>query len=69
MHQLAEKLQDSDDDDQVLSFQLRVCEMAATCRGTYDVDPTHLSHLLASAEDFAILMNVPFEYSTIHLPF
>ena len=56
MHQLAGKLQGSEDDNEVLNFQRRVCEMAATCRGTYDVDPIHLSHLLTSAEDVAILV-------------
>jgi len=56
MHQLAGKLQDSEDDNEVLNFQRRVCEMAAMCRGTYDVDPVHLPYLLASAEDVAILV-------------
>jgi hypothetical protein len=33
-----------------------VLESGATCRGTYDVDPDHILHLLDSTNDVAILI-------------
>jgi hypothetical protein len=54
--QLVQKLQSCETDDLVHQFQRRVCEMAATCRGTYDVDPCHLSHLLKTDSDLAVLV-------------
>jgi hypothetical protein len=56
MHQLARKLQDSQDEVQVQEFQLRVYEMAATCRGTYDVDPEHAPCLLESSDDVCVFV-------------
>ena len=49
------KLQDADDDDQASELQRRACDMAATCRATFDVeDGTHLDALLCASEDVAI---------------
>lgn len=54
--ELSTKLQQSVDEHKIREFQHRVCEMAATCRGTYDVDPDHVPSLLESPEDVAILV-------------
>jgi hypothetical protein len=56
MDQLAEKLQENEDESAVESFQMRVCEVAAICRGTYDVDPIHAPFLLESVEDVSIFV-------------
>jgi hypothetical protein len=56
MHQLAKKLRVTEDEDKVREFQRRICEVAATCRGTYDVDPDHVPFLLRSNEDVAVLV-------------
>ncbi|KIM82965.1 hypothetical protein PILCRDRAFT_819766 [Piloderma croceum F 1598] len=56
MHQLAKKLRVTEDEDKVRELQQRICEVAATCRGTYDVDPDHVPFLLRSNEDVAILV-------------
>lgn len=57
---IAQKLQkaaDAADEKEVSELRRRVCEMAATCRATFDVDPgTHLDALLCSSEDLAILV-------------
>lgn len=70
--ELAEKLQASHEEDQVAQYQVRVCEMAATCRATYDVDPQHVSEVCHTPEDIAILVecaitvhnNTPASFST-----
>jgi hypothetical protein len=56
MRQLMEKLQENEDENRIGDLQLCLCEMAATCRGTYDVDPDHVRHLLASTQDVAVLL-------------
>lgn len=53
---MARKLQESEDDNQVREFQQCLCEIAATCRGTYDVDPLHAPYLLDSRDDVAVLI-------------
>ncbi|KAE9391905.1 hypothetical protein BT96DRAFT_1059147 [Gymnopus androsaceus JB14] len=65
--QLEEKLQDCGEDF-VKEFQGKVCEMACTCRATYDVDDdsdeqgmdavngSHLDALLSSEEDVSIFV-------------
>ena len=57
-HEIVSKLQDTTIDDKAADrLRIRACEMAATCRATFDVDPgTHLDCLLASDEDVAILL-------------
>ncbi|OBZ74845.1 hypothetical protein A0H81_05455 [Grifola frondosa] len=55
LQQLLKKLQESDDDG-VEEFRGRVCEMAAACRGTFDVDSRRLREVLCSAEDITILV-------------
>jgi len=57
MCQIARKLQNAVNDDEIWELQRRVCEMAATCRATFDVDPgTHLDALLCSSTDIAVLV-------------
>jgi len=57
MREIAQKLQDAVNDDEIPELQRRACEIAATCRATFDVDPgTHLDALLFSSDDVAILV-------------
>ncbi|TDL21949.1 hypothetical protein BD410DRAFT_898545 [Rickenella mellea] len=56
MDQLAGKLQIHRSDEELSEFQWRICEMAATCRSTYDVDLIHLQKLLSSEHDVDILV-------------
>ncbi|THU87150.1 hypothetical protein K435DRAFT_867564 [Dendrothele bispora CBS 962.96] len=39
------------DTKQILKKQQTVCEIAFTCRGTYDVEHNHLKHLMKTRED------------------
>jgi hypothetical protein len=55
--ELSVKLQQSEIGSEILDYQQRVCEMAAICRATYDVDPLHLTKLLSDAEDYFILIS------------
>ncbi|KIM42888.1 hypothetical protein M413DRAFT_26859 [Hebeloma cylindrosporum] len=55
MREIVLKLQDAVDDGQASELQRRACDMAATCRATFDVEyGTHLDSLLCSSEDVAI---------------
>jgi hypothetical protein len=55
MHEIVRKLQDAVDDDEASELQRRACDMAATCRATFDVDAgTHLDALLCSSADVAV---------------
>jgi hypothetical protein len=55
MHEIVQKLQGTVDDDEASELQRRACDVAATCRATFDVDPgDHLDALLCSSADFAI---------------
>lgn len=54
--ELVERLQQSEDEANMKDLQLRVLQMAAICRGTYDVDNCHLEAVCSSAEDVAILI-------------
>jgi hypothetical protein len=55
MREIVLKLQDAVDDDQASELQRRACDMAATCRATFDVeDGIHLDALLCSSADVAI---------------
>jgi hypothetical protein len=55
--ELAAKLQDADVESQVIDFQRRVCEMAAICRSTYDVNPAYFPYLLSTSNDYSILIS------------
>ena len=55
MREIVQKLQDTVGDDEASGFQRRACDMAATCRATFDVDAgAHLRALLCSSADVAI---------------
>ncbi|KAG8707112.1 hypothetical protein FRC09_002025 [Ceratobasidium sp. 395] len=54
---LSTKLQDAKLETQILDYQQRICEMAAICRSTYDVDEQHLRKLLSSPEDYLPLIS------------
>ncbi|KZP03932.1 hypothetical protein FIBSPDRAFT_844484, partial [Athelia psychrophila] len=56
MHDLARILREIEDEDKLADFERRMCEIAATCRSTYDVDPVHLQNILHSSDDHAILL-------------
>ena len=57
MREIVYNLQNTIDDDDCKELQIRACEMAATCRATFDVDPgVHLDALLHSSTDVAILV-------------
>jgi hypothetical protein len=57
LKKLTAKLQKAEVESQVLDFQRRVCEMAALCRSTFDVNPVHLPKLLSDPENYAILVS------------
>lgn len=50
------KLEAAETDSQISDYQERVCEMAAICRSTYDVELAHLDSLLSSPDDFSTLI-------------
>ncbi|KDQ56356.1 hypothetical protein JAAARDRAFT_132359 [Jaapia argillacea MUCL 33604] len=54
MRQLVTKLQGCEADDVIKEFQLRVCEVAAACRSTYDIGPVHMPIVMESIHDVAI---------------
>ncbi|KZP04846.1 hypothetical protein FIBSPDRAFT_1054420 [Athelia psychrophila] len=56
MHDLACIVRETEDEDELAGIERRMCEIAATCRSTYDVDPVHLQNLLHSSDDHAILL-------------
>ncbi|KAF5393744.1 hypothetical protein D9757_000321 [Collybiopsis confluens] len=53
--QLVEKLS-SASEDHASKLSLRVCEIAATCRGTYNGDPSCIQKLLSSSDDVATFL-------------
>lgn len=53
---LGRKIQENGDAKNTLELQMRICEMAATCRGTFDVEPNHFPQLYNSAEDLSIMV-------------
>jgi hypothetical protein len=55
MREIVQKLQDVVDDGEASELQRRACDMAATCRSTFDVDDgIHFDSLLCSSADVAI---------------
>jgi len=51
MQTICESLDAAEGQTVVDDLQHRICALAATCRATFDVDPSHLSHLLSSDSD------------------
>jgi hypothetical protein len=56
LHQLMLTLQNLESDKALSKFQRLVCETAAICRSTFDVDEHHLDHLLQSHEDVSVAL-------------
>ncbi|KDQ19885.1 hypothetical protein BOTBODRAFT_183913, partial [Botryobasidium botryosum FD-172 SS1] len=56
LHHAIEGLAMATEDDQISKTQLLVCEVAMTCRSTYDADPDCLHHLFSTSEDVAIFV-------------
>ncbi|CAE6369605.1 unnamed protein product [Rhizoctonia solani] len=56
LEQLRAKLQSATDENDIVDYQSRVCEMAAICRSTYDVDPRHMDDVLSTPDDFIPLV-------------
>ena len=56
MRELVEKLRSINEAVEGCDLRMRVCDVAATCRATYDVDPSHISSVLSSVDDMAILV-------------
>ncbi|KAF8597292.1 hypothetical protein BDV93DRAFT_596925, partial [Ceratobasidium sp. AG-I] len=50
------RLQHADQVSGIIEFRQRVCEVAAICRSTYDIDPNHLSAVLSTPEDISTLL-------------
>lgn len=53
MMELQSKLESAEIVADIVDYQSRVCEMAAICRSTFDVNPCHITNLLNKPEDFA----------------
>lgn len=50
------KLKEAMDESVITDYQHRVCEIAAICRSTFDVDPHHVPRLLATPSDLSLLI-------------
>ncbi|CAE6446943.1 unnamed protein product [Rhizoctonia solani] len=56
LDELLVKLKDATLEEDVIDYQYRVCEMAAICRGTYNIEPSHMSLLLSEPSNYAALI-------------
>ncbi|KAF8901480.1 hypothetical protein CPB84DRAFT_1815184 [Gymnopilus junonius] len=56
MGEILRKLEDNIGDEQADELRRRVCEIAATCRATYDVETDQIRSLLNCPADFSILI-------------
>ncbi|KAK0456871.1 hypothetical protein EV421DRAFT_1755305 [Armillaria borealis] len=56
VQKLVAKLQRAVDDEVIQDLQLRIFELAATARLTYDVDPGHLTSLLRTQDDVMVFI-------------
>ncbi|KDQ10210.1 hypothetical protein BOTBODRAFT_178408 [Botryobasidium botryosum FD-172 SS1] len=56
LSQLLGRLDVAIEDEYISKTQLLVCEVAATCRSTYDVDPKHLIRLLDTDNDISLFV-------------
>lgn len=54
-HELSQKLQRGQKEEELKVLSTRTLEMALTCHGTFDVDPHHVPYLLESDEDIAVV--------------
>lgn len=54
--ELQDKLRDANDITVIADYQNRVCEMAAICRSTFDVEPHRIPSLLVNPVDHSMLV-------------
>lgn len=57
LSELQVKLQEAKTKSNIIDYQYRICELAVTCRSTFDVDSVYLANVLCTPEDFAALIN------------
>ncbi|KAG8920981.1 hypothetical protein FRC02_000520, partial [Tulasnella sp. 418] len=57
LNKLLEKLGDAETEDALQENRIRICEMAAICRGTYDIDVDKAWALFSDTEDVAIFVH------------
>ncbi|CUA77979.1 Protein Ycf2 (chloroplast) [Olimarabidopsis pumila] [Rhizoctonia solani] len=56
LDELVVKLKQATLKEDVTTYQHRVCEMAAICRATYDIEPDYMHLLLSAPQDYAALI-------------
>lgn len=56
MRDLSNKLWNSDDEGSIGDLQVRLCEAAASCRATYDVEGANIEDAFRAPEDVAVLI-------------
>lgn len=56
MTDLQKKLRNATDEERITEYRQRVCETAAICRSTFDVEPRHIPSILTTAEDYSLLI-------------
>ncbi|KAG9122623.1 hypothetical protein FRC07_000929, partial [Ceratobasidium sp. 392] len=54
LQELLAKLQTVEIQSQVTDYQQRICEMAAICRSTYDVDMPHIPKVFTTTKDYHV---------------
>ncbi|KAG8950798.1 hypothetical protein FRC03_012736, partial [Tulasnella sp. 419] len=57
LNKLVSTLGDFEDEDRLRECQMHICEVAATCRATYNVDLDRAPALLSNTEDIAIFIH------------
>ncbi|KAG9125299.1 hypothetical protein FRC07_008195 [Ceratobasidium sp. 392] len=73
LQELLAKLQSAEIPSQVTDYQRRICEMAAICRSTYDVDMPHIPKVFVTTKDYHVAIfcsvtlydNQPLELSNL----
>ena len=56
IHDLSKKLQGCTDEESISDLQIRLCEAAACCRATYDVEYVHIGDAFRTPEDVSIFI-------------
>ncbi|KDQ10207.1 hypothetical protein BOTBODRAFT_36481 [Botryobasidium botryosum FD-172 SS1] len=56
LSQLLHKLESAIEDDHISNSQSLICEMAITCRLTYDVDSKHVARLFSTDDDISLFV-------------
>lgn len=68
LNKLLVKLENAEAESQILDYQERVCEMAAICRSTYDVEPAHLGVLFLDPDSFSTFVTCSVNLYDNHPP-